>query len=500
MKTQNDRAGQKPAWGMQQRGIIMRDTISRWMLTACIVALSAGSTNALADAPDLVSAVQSALTTNPEINQAVRNREAVDFERRQAQGLFLPRISVEGSAGIRRLENDTRRSLNIANDVLYPIEAGVRVQQVLFDGGSRSNELRRQASRTDGAAWRVMERSQFIALQVSRQYLDYLLQQRIVAAAEDNATFHEKLVNDLREGVRSGSISIADQQQAEERLRASRARLTEARQDMVDTASSFRTLTALEIDQSAMLPGSLRAKLPPSLNEAIDLARSENPRLREAQADLDAAASLARKAKAEQLPTLSLEGNARIGEDIDGFRGESNDLNAGVVLRWDLFSGGIQRNKVQEMIRRESEARFRVEQVQREAEQDMRVAWNALVSQGELVGELDQQSRVSDDLLASYREQFNVGRRSLLDVLDAQNTRYNVQVRAETARFGQMFSEYKILAAANQLVQALNVEPPAAAKADQRERYKVGPAAPKDPVAVTGRDTEVAMKPEEPIY
>ncbi len=478
----------------------MGEIVSNRMLATSVAVLALMAVPAAADSPDLAAAIQTALNTNPEINQAVRNREAVDFERKQAQGLFLPRISVEGSAGVRRLENDTRRSLGIADDKLYPVEGGLRAQQILFDAGSRSSEVRRQASRSDGAAWRVMERSQFIALQVTRQYLDYLLQQRTVAAAEDNAAFHQTLLNDLREGVKSGSISIADQQQAEERLRASRARLTEAKQDMVDTATSFRTLTGLEIDQTAMVPPTLRPKLPASLNEAIDLARADNPRLREAQADLDAAAAVTRKARADLAPTVSLEGNARVGHDIDGFRGHSNDLNAGVVLRWDLFNGGINRNKVHEMERRESEARYRVEQMQREAEQDMRVAWNALLSQGELVTELDQQSRVSDDLLASYREQFNVGRRSLLDVLDAQNTRYNVQVRAETARFGQMFAEYKVLAASNQLIQALNVPAPTAATADQRDRFSVRPAAVQDSNAVTGADTEAGLKPEEPAY
>ena len=104
-------------------------------------------------------------------------------------------------------------------------------------------------------------------------------------------------------------------------------------------------------------------------------------------------------------------------------------------MRWDVFNGGVKRSKVQEMNRREREARFRVDQMVREAEEDVRVAWNTWDAQGRLVKELEEQSRVSDELLRSYQAQFNVGRRSLLDVLDAQNTRYNVQVRAETAKF-----------------------------------------------------------------
>ncbi len=452
------------------------------LLTA--VAVVAISGTARAQRVELKTAVETAMQTNPEINQAVENRTAIEFEREQAQGLFLPRVSVEGSAGIRRLENSTRRNLGIADDKLYPVEGSLRIEQMLFDGGVRSKEVKRQASRTDGAAFRVEERSQFIALQVTRQYLDYLLQQRIVAASQDNIDFHSKLVADLREGVAKGSLSIADQQQAEERQQAAQARLTESNLDLVNTGASFRTLTGLELVDGASLPPSLAGNIPASLEEALGRARERNPRVREAQADLDAAHAMVGKAKAEQMPTLALEGNARIGDDIDGFRGETNDLQAGVVMRWDVFNGGIKKAKVQEMYRREREARFRVDQMVREAEEDVRIAWNTWDAQGRLVKELEEQSRVSDELLRSYRAQFNVGRRSLLDVLDAQNTRYNVQVRAETAKFAQFYAEFKLLAALNDLLAAMEVAPPKAAIADARERFKVKPAPQTDPASM----------------
>ena len=77
--------------------------------------------------------------------------------------------------------------------------------------------------------------------------------------------------------------------------------------------------------------------------------------------------------------------------------------------------------------------------------------------------ELETQGRISDDLLLSYREQFNIGRRSLLDVLDAQNTRYNVQAQTETARLAKLYAQYRVLAAENRLIECLGVQPPAAA-------------------------------------
>jgi adhesin transport system outer membrane protein len=461
---------------------MQRVKIVKVMLFAtAIIALAAGIR---AERVELKTAVETAMQTHPEINQAVENKTAIEFERDQAKGMFYPQISVEGSAGVRRLENATRRSLGIANQELFPLEAGLRLQQIVYDGGSRRSELKFQASRTDGAAFRVEERAQFVALQVSRQYLDYMLQQRIVAASEDNIMFHTKLVNDLKEGVSKGSISVADQQQAQERLQAARSRLIEANQDLVNIAASFRTLTGLDLVDGATLPPSLADSIPASLEDSIARTREANPRVREAQADLDAAHAMVQKSKAESHPTMSFEGAARIGEDIDGFRGETNDLQGGLVVRWDVFNGGIKRAKIQEMLRREREARFRVDQVTREAEEDMRVSWNAWDAQGKLVKELDQQSQVSDELLRSYRAQFNVGRRSLLDVLDAQNTRYNVQVRAETARFAQFFAEFKVLATLNNLLQAMQVQPPKAAQADARARFKVATAPTRDDPAM----------------
>lgn len=419
-------------------------------------------------------AIDVAVRSNPEILQAQFNKEAIEFERKQAQGLYSPRVDVETSAGIRRLENTTRRNLGISNNELYPLEAGITGEWTAFDFGRRRGELLRQAARVDGASLRVLERSEFVALQVSRQYLDVLLQQRIEAAASDNRRFHELLVGDLSKGVTQGSISIADQQQAEERLQAAVVREEEAKRDLVDAQITLRSLTGLDI-YSVSLPPELAAAVPTSLETAIGAARLRNPLVREAQADIDAANAVVKKATGDLYPTVGLEVRGRIGEDIDGFAGHTNDVQGRVVLRWNVFDGGINRARVQEAVRQASIARYALHQRQREAEEDVRSAWNALETQGRVVSALERQSGVSDDLLLSYRSQFNIGRRSLLDVLDAQNTRFNTQVRLETARFSEIFARYQILAATNNFLEALTISPGAGSGAQERERFNYGP-------------------------
>ena len=422
-------------------------------------------------------AILVAVDSNPEIAQAQYNTEAIKFERKQAQGLYLPRVDVEGSAGIRYLDNPIRRSQNIDGDALYPVSGQINAEWTVIDFGRRSGELRRQAARVDGASLRVVERSEFVALQVSREYLNVLLQQRVVAASLDNVAFHEALVNDLGSGVAQGSISIADQQQAQERLQAAKVRVAESRQSLDEAKIRLRRLTGLDID-AVVMPPELAEAMPGTLPDAIGLARTKNPLVREAEADVDAAHALADSVKADQLPKIGVNLTGRAGHDIDGVNHGTRDAQASVFLRWNIFDGGINRANYQEMVRRASQARYHLYDVERTAEEDVRIAWTNLGTQTQVSKELELQSRVSDDLLLSYRSQFNVGRRSLLDVLDAQNARYNTQVRLDTSRFSAVFARYQVLASVNGFLTALGVAPAAGSGEKERDRFHYGPPKP----------------------
>lgn len=444
---------------------------------ASAIALALAASPAAAQPLSLKDVMAVAIDTNPQIHQAEMNKQAIEFELEQAKGLYMPRVTLEASAGVRRLENATRRSLGIANDELFPLEAQVRAEQTLIDFGRRRGEKTNQAARVDGAALRVLERSEFIALQTARQYLDVLLQQRVVAAADDNLTFHNGLVQDLAGGVQAGSISVADLQQAQERAKSASVRVSEAIEALEVAKINLLSLSGLEVHE-VILPPAYTEKLPANLNDAIGLTRTRHPKVLEAIADVDASNAAAAKNKGDLFPTIGLELNGRIGDDIDAFRGETNDLQAKVVARWTVFDGGINRAKYQEYVRRASETRFAMHQVVRDAETDVRTAWNSKNTQSNLFRDLTEQSTVTDELLLSYRDQFSVGRRSLLDVLDAQNTRFNVQVRAEIARFSEIFAQYQILASTNSLLEAFELTAPASRTVYARDDVNFGPPVP----------------------
>lgn len=430
----------------------------------------------------LKEAISVALDSNPEIGQAIENREAIEFELRQARGLYLPRVDLDASAGPRLLDSPGRRALSIDDNTLSTREVGATVTWKLFDGFGRDAEVERQASRVDGASLRVLERSEYVALAVSKEYLELLLQSRIVAIAQENLAFHQGILGKISQGVSGGTLTQADRKQAQERLKAAEARIVEARDALAQAKSRFFKLVALPASVLKDYP-SLAKSLPSSVDAALGDARRNNPQIRFAEADIDASYALVKGARSKYMPEVSLEGRARTGEDIEGVEHRTSDLQARVVAKWNVFNGGIDKANEQEQIRRVSEARLKLHQIQREVDEATRTAWDKRAKQVELERTLREQARAGASVVDLYQEQFRAGRRTLLDVLSAQNTYINTLVLSEIAHFAHVFATYRVLGAMGSFVNAMGLTHPAAADGYARAQARV----PETPPAETMR-------------
>lgn len=425
-----------------------------------------------AHAISLKAAIKIALEANPEIGEAISNREALEFELRQARGLYLPKVDGEARYGAQRLESPGTRTSGTSNNTLERREFRGVVTQRLFDGFNRRGERHHQASRVDGASHRVWERSEFIALNIIREYLEAGRLLRIVQFSKDNVAYNKKIHGNLKEGEASGSISVADRQQAEERVFAAEARLIEATEDLNGAKIRFFKLVGKPLDDFQQ-PRSVASLQPRSLSSALGTARTNNPLIKIAKADLDAARALIVQARSEYLPKVDLEVQGRHGRDLDGVFGQESEVRAEVVLRWNVFKGGIDRANTQEQIRRSDEERFGLRRAHREVEESVRLAWERRVQQRRRYARLRDQLASTERLIDSYAEQFKVGDRSLLDLLDTQNTRFNTQISVETARNALEFAEYRVLASVGMLLKTFHITAPKQSDGYARAEHRV---------------------------
>jgi len=420
-----------------------------------------------AAALSLKDAILYVLETNPDIKAAEANKQAIEFELEQARNLRAPRVQLEAWAGASVNRGNATPDLSSAQDWIEGYEVSATISQMLFDGYRTRSEIERQAYRIDAAAWRVLERSEVLSLEAVRLYTEVIRTGRLLALAQENQAYHQKVFNRIQGGFDSGVVGAADVDQAEERLYLAKDTALEFQYDHEDMKTLFLATVGVEAKNLGTVPD-IGGSVPGSMEKAIATARQRNPTLRFAQNDVGSAEALSRRVNANQYPSLHLEAQGRVGEDVGGFTGERSDAKIGLIMRYE-FQGGRKRAERQEQVRRVNESRAHLLAQSREVEREVRQSWITLESARRRLQTINAQAQLSRRLRGTYEKEFEVGTRSLLDVLNTQNALFQSEANLINARAVEIFVEYRVLASAGVLLATLGIEPPEDAKPYARE-------------------------------
>lgn len=422
-----------------------------------------------ASAQTLADAVRLAIDTNPEVAQASASRQVVDHELRQARGLYLPQVDLDGFIGPQWTDSPSTRARGDGRNQLYPNQLSIVLQQLVFDGFGTDNEVERQASRLDAAAYRVLETAELIGLDVVQAYLDVLRQLDLVELANANVAVHVQTLNDVRRRQRAGRSSIADVQQAAERLFIAQNRLVDFERNRDNARITYERLVG-EPAGALSRPLSIASELPINVETAVADAKRDNPVLLSARADLDTANAGYRAAAAPFYPQVTVESRATFGDDLSGVEGRDDTYDVLLVARYNLFRGGIDAANRREQLSRIRESRNRLLALDRSVEELARQSWNELQSAQRQLELLEQQVISSEQVRRSYQQQFNIGQRTLLDLLDSETALFNSRVSRATIDYALIFARYRVIAATGNLLRAIGINPPSAAISDARRQ------------------------------
>jgi adhesin transport system outer membrane protein len=425
----------------------------RYLLPLCLIGMSSG---AVAQNLTLEQAIRRAVTTNPAVGEAAANRRATDQELRQAQGGLLPQVRVQADIGPERQRQfDSFVVSQRSSDFVNGRQASVVVRQVLFDGFQTINETWRQAARVDAAAWRVKERSELVALDTVQSYTDILRLRDMIAQAERNIQVHRKLLSDVRSRFSGGRAGRGDLDQVQERVLAAEAARAELQQRLGESVALFRKSVDKE---PARLVWPTRPKsMPASRQAALNLALNSNPTIRAAGADVNAVEAQRDAALGTNLPTVALEGRASVGKDTQSYTGRYDDLSAKLSASWTLYSGGTDTARQRELGERLGEQRMRHSLLQRQAIESIDRAWSTRSALGSRIQALSGQVSAATRVVSAYRGEYELGQRTLLDLLNAEQTRYNAAIGLINARGLAVFADYQLLATTGNLLASVGV-------------------------------------------
>ena len=431
----------------------------RALLAGALLAVPAG---VAAPAMTLNEAIELAITTNPDIGIVASNREAVDEELRQARGLYLPQVDLFAGYGQERTDDRANRG----GTTLDRQEASVTLQQRLFDGFEAGNTVERDQARLESAARRVAENAEFLGLDAIAVYVEVLRQRELVRLAEENLRAHLDTLNSLKKRLAGGTGSRADVAQTEARSARARATVTQSLNDLRDSEAAFTRVIG-QFPNKLDTPRRSAEGLPDSLEAALALAEKNNPTTKIFDADVRAATAAVSLSESPFYPKVTLEAESEYNDGINGV--DDYEFNNQVMLRmrWNWFRGGIDNAGRQEALARLSESKNRRLQSYLAAQQDMRESWFAHEASQQRVKDLADSVKFNLETRNAYRQQFQVARRTLLDVLDAENELFVSKGQLATARTNQYLASNRVLAVAGQLLKTREIQLPAQARFEE---------------------------------
>lgn len=434
---------------------------SRWLRVAAL-AWVIGALAAPAGAQSLRDSAQIAVKTNPRVDVVTYNRQAVEQELARARGQYLPQVDLRAGIGPEGSDNNTTRARRNGDNWAFRTrrESGLFLTQRLFDGWETDSEVERQKARGESAARRVGETSEIVALDAIEAHIDVLRQRELLRLTEQNLAVHRRILARVRQRVAQGASPDADAQQARARLEAANATMIETKGALEDAENRYEFVVNRRPGQlgPAEFPRESVGRAS-SLEGAVERSRRQNRTVKITESDVTVAEREIDVADAPFYPRLNLEVGATRNRDIDGARGDDNDVSALVVMRWNLYRGGSDIAQRRVALGRMSQAMSQRQVATRAAEEETRRSWVQFWTASDRIPALSNAVQQNRAVRNAYNEQFfSQGQRSLIDVLNAENELFIAMGRLVSAEQTKIFAAYRLLAAMGDLVDVLGLE------------------------------------------
>ncbi len=356
-----------------------------------------------------------------------------------------PQLSLSMRGGEERFGND--KGFQVYGETG---NASLQGKQLLFDGGNtRHRVIEAQANlRTSEESLRKTRED--LALELTLTYVNVIKYTRLINLAQQSVYLHQDALDKIEEKFEAGAGPKADVILVKARLAMAKASL-EARNRQLKTANnSYLKLTG-SYPASLVEPDFPEWAIPESVDE---ISFNANPSVRAAHSELQATYSRRKVAESAFRPKLNfvVEGDAA---ESDRYEDLQEDAMALVTLSYNIFDGGRRRSEINRANSQISEADFKLQDTLLETETAFANAWNELTSTNERIFLLQAHRDAMESVVSAYHEQFELGKRPLINLLDVENELSSARASVEEERLNRLQAAYRLLSSMGELTTSL---------------------------------------------
>lgn len=421
------------------------------LLATCWISLSA-----VAEVPTFISmkeAAQLAILKSPDVQLRWHAfREAAE-EVGVARGGFFPRVDLSAGAG--KMNTEQRKS---GLDQAYSgNETSLNLRQMVFDGFSTSNEVKKLGKAKLVRFFELLDASENVSLEAGRAYLDVVRFRYHAFLAEENYIQHQAAFEQLRKRAESGVGRRVDVEQAASRLALADVNLTTAYANLHDVSARYVRIVGAPPAKIMFAPSGLSRTLPGTVEGVLAEGLKKNPALRASIENTEASQYDLQAQRASFFPRLDIVARRDKYSNYED-NGPRDESRVQFRLQYNLFNGGSDTARNRQYRERKNMALDLREKACRDIRQTLTIAFNETLRLNDQLSFISLQVDMVERTRTAYRDQFNIGQRTLLDLLNTQNEYFDARRAQVDADIDLSVAYLRSLAGMGQLLGTLGVK------------------------------------------
>lgn len=398
-----------------------------------------------------------AYRNNPTLNSQRAATRATDEYVPIALSGYRPQIF--GSAFVGTQWTETRIDSGLAalqgtgtlsNSRLFPSGVGITLSQTIYDGLRTANSVRGAESQVRGQRELLRNTEQLVLLDGATAYMNVLQNAALVELQKQNLEALREELRAARDRFAVGEITRTDVAQAEASVANAESNLALANSN-VNTANAvfFRVIGLKPTKLTAGRP--IDKLLPKDLNAAIGLSQNRHPAVKAAEFAVDAGLSNVKVAESSLSPTLTLNGSASSNYNSSSTIERQTAAAATLNLSVPIYQGGAEFANIRQAKELLGQLRIEVDVNRDQVRSNVVQFWGALEAARAAIESAQASVAANEIALRGVREEWRVGQRTTLDVLNAQTALFNARASLVVAQRDRVVASYAVLSASGGL-------------------------------------------------
>lgn len=422
---------------------------SKAPLTKVAIVLSLCTISAL-NALTLQEGVDEVLSTHPVVQETLHNYRATLEDLRTSESQYLPSLDYSGTFAREQTKN---ANTLFQSRSLSSYQHSLQLTQNLFNGFGTVYEVDYNKARILAAANYYIENANDAAYQLVSTYINVLKNRDLLCIAEANVKFNEEIYAKVNKLYGAGMTTRSESEKADTSLSLAKSNYVVAKNNLDDSLYNLERVLGRHVPVEEVKDIQFSGDIPATLEEMKGYAKVHNPSVLVRDYNIKAAKAQKSLAYKNYYPKIDAFARQSWGKDISGIYGTDDRRAIGLALSYNLYRGGADESQIQKSLSKVYQESENKRETVRKLDEQGELSWSAKTHLTEQLEHLKRYNATSAKTLELYQKEYDLGRRTLLDLIVAQNDYVAAQQQIVVAENNLLFSYYRIYDAMGSMVQ-----------------------------------------------